>query len=436
MNPSDLFYEKVTENIRTYLFKHKREEPKAGVGQALEYFASLFGQTKYDQLARNFADIGLLVGGALKIQSRTSKGKLRKLSPDGAVIMDALKVYDNKRITPEAIANTLQLSYENFNSITGEDYNSFVGAVSSAYNSAMQEHGIVVPDKNPEDFLIKTVLRQKIHKNVREIEDVFLATTRDEWDEKVLNGDVSDYTIAVPVRLGQYDTTPAILIGQNNEVIIDEVLANLGMIDELTELPIFETTLERDKDSFPVTREYKILTDNELKEIITSGMNKYLDMFEAYSKQLIEIYDDSLREDSVRDYGINGYIFNVSDLGGIEYIVLNDEMTIWDGGGQHDENSWYSPKDFLGKIKILDSDGYIDFNRLSEWPSSAVNEYITGRVTYLTNFFESGNYEEYRSWFSDAVEKLKKFSLTAEKFVAEESKNSLDAFEKRLKEEI
>ncbi len=435
MNQSDLFYEEVTKNIRTYLFKHERE-PKTGVELALEYFASLQGPTKYDKLARNFADIGLLVGGALEIQSRTNKGKPRNLKLDGAVIKDALNVYKNKRITPEAIAGTLQLSYEYFKEITGEDYNSFVDAVSSAYNSAMQEHGIVVPDNNPEDFLIKTVLRQKIHINVRKIEEAFLATTCNEWEEKVLNGDVSDYTIAVPVRLGQYDTTPSIFISQNNEVIIEEVLANLERIDELTELPIFETTLEREKDSFPVTHEYKILTDDKLKEIITSGMNKYLDMFKVYSEQLIEKYDDSLREDSVRDYGKNGYIFNVSDLGGIEYIVLNDEMTVWDGGGQHDENSWYSPKDFLGKIKILDSDGYINNGLNSGWLSSAVNEYITGRATYLTTFFESGKYEEHRSWFSDAVKKLKKFSVTAGKFVAEESKNSLKEFENRLKQEI
>lgn len=437
MNQSDLFYEKVTKNILIYLLEHKPEESKIGVGLALEYIASDLGSNKYDELARNFADIGLLVGGALEIQNRASKGKPRNLELDRAVIMDALRVYENKRITPEAIAGTLRLSYENFNRIIGGDFDSFVGAVSSAYNLAMQEHGIVVPDKDPEDFLIKTVLRQKIHKNVRKIENVFLATPREKWEEKVLKGDVSDYTVAMPLRFGQYNLAPVIVRGGASKAKMKGVTRSLEMIEEFTELPILEIIVERDKNSFPTTYEYKVLSDDELKEIITSGVNEYLDMLETHHKQDIERYGDSLREGNVKYFGKEGCLFNEAGLGVIQYIILNDEIINWDGGEVVDVNLWYSPRAFLGKMDILDSDGYIDSNKLkSKWLSSAVNEYITRCVKNLINFYESENYDGDDFGLKNEVEELVDFSVTAGKFVAEESKNSLKELESRLNEDI
>ena len=433
MNKLDLFYEKVTEGVLNYLLIHKPEESKTGIGLALEYIACDLGSNKYEELARNLADIGLLVGGALEIQSRTSKGEPRNLKLNGAVIMSALKVYEGKRITPEVIANLLYASCENFNRILGENFDSFVDVVSSVYKSAMQEHGIVIPDKNPEEFLIKTVLRQRIHKNVRKIEDVFLATTRNEWEKKVLSGDVSDYTIAMPLRFGQYGLAPVIVRGGAPKAKMEGVTKSLEMIEELTELPILEI-LERGKNSFPVTYEYKILSYDKLKDIITSGMNRYLDMLETHHKQVIEKYGDSLFEDSIKYFGKDGCLFD--ERGSIEHIDLNLNDNVYDKNTFHwfDENLSYSPRGFLGKIDVLDSDGYIDSNRLKiGWLSTTVNEYITKCVTNLTRFFESENYDEYRIALKNKVEELEDFSMTARKFMKEESKNSLKKLKSKLK---
>ena len=441
MNKLDQFYIEAAGDILIGIMKNSRRYEKIRhIIDASEDKWTLLNRmndTTYGQLAKNIADIGLLVCGALEAQNNESNDNIANLTLGEPEVRAALEIYNNEAITPQSVTKTLNSCYAEFRDITGLSPDSFLALVSSAYRSAMQTHGIEVTDKNPGNFLIKTVLRQKIDKNIRNIEDVYTTTSRDDWIEKVESGDVSDYTITVIPYLLRYVAPQADFENENYRLNVRKIGQKLANIDELTELPIAEA-MEKGKNTFPNTYERAILSDDEIINSLTHGLNKYLVLLKEYQKQRTEYGDKR----DIKRYGKDGCLFG--DTVGNDEIILNNKIeTLFYESGMTDRNSWCLPIQFLEKITILHLDGYIDFKILEhEWLSSAANEYIRKWTASLTDFLDSEkkhgdtDYRVHVRYCNDELNKLNQFSKTAYLFVDDKSKKSVDAFEKRLKEDL
>ena len=433
----DNFYQEVVRHVDNYLRDHRllnRGETELSLS-ADEIFREQ-GVIKYEDISQATADIGLLVGVALEVQGSRSNGKIRESRLTYPVMKDALVIYKGKIIpnTPEDVIGFLELCFSRFQHITGEDENSFVKLIRNAYSSAGKQYPIEVPKENPEDFAIKSFLRQKISNGVRKIEYEFSANSLDRWQEKVLSGDVSDYAIPIIHKMLQYDAPRVVFENESYKAKMKKIGAKLAIIDELTELPILEI-IEKGKNTFPNTYQHNTLDGDEISKTITDGLNKYLDILKEYHKQYIKNYGDSLYVDDVKHCGKEGCLFG-HRIGEEGHIILNSEIVGWGCGGLVDVNSWYSPKNFLLKINILGSDGYIDFNGLkNEWLSSAVNEYISKWTASLITGLDS-EHPWGISYCKDELNKLAQFSQVAHPFVREESKNHLKKLEDRLKEDI
>lgn len=423
MSNADIFYNGIRDAAVEYLRSHKREERKSAEVKALEFMGYMFGANRYLDAARGVADVGVLVFGALDVLYRSNNDAAANLALDERTVRAALQIFEGKPVSSESILEGLQACYENFSDITGGSPEEFVLAVSSIYQSAKNAHKLEVPAKNPADFLIRVVERQRLEEKVLKIEDVFLDTSRKEWEERVLGGDVSEYTIPVILKMGECGIPP-ILHTLGKEAIGKKAYENAALISALTELPIVDT-LNKGKMVFPNTRDYLDLSDIEIRETITFGLNEYLKLLEAHHNYRVDEFGQSLYEKDVKRLGRRGCLFG-HEMGEDRHIILNSEIKGWNGGGRFDGNSWCSPREFIQKNRILDIDEYIDFNRLNDkWLSLAINEFIVKHTDYLIAALDAKEYEHVEGYCKDERIKLEWFSDMSGRFLSKRSKKGL-----------
>lgn len=423
MSEADIFYKDIRDAAVDYLRVHKREERKSAEVRAFEFMGSMFGANRYSNVAMEVADVGVLVFGALDVLHRNNNAAAANLALDAPTIRAALKIFEGSPVEPEAILGTLRSSYENFSDITGGTPEDFVLALSSIYQSAKNTHRLEVPDKNPAGFLIRVVERQRLDEKVLKIEDVFLDTSREKWEEKVFGGDVSEYTIPVILKMGECGIPP-MLHTLGREAIGTMAYKNAALISALTELPIVDT-LNKGKMVFPNTWDYSNLPDSEIQETITFGLNEYLKLLEEYHNQRVDKFGQSLYERDVKRLGRGGCLFG-HEIGEDTRIILNREIKGWNGGGRFDGNSRCRPSEFVQKINILDIDGYIDFGKLDEkWLSLAVNEFVTKHTDYLIAALDAKEYEHVKGYCEDEQAKLKWFSEISGRFLSKRSEKGL-----------
>ncbi len=428
----DCFYNAVHKDIVLYLLRNSNQPDRVELTMGILYdgektederIIDLIEWTggrnsEYGKLARDMTDVGLLVVGALEVLGGKSNASIANTMLDEQTLNMALRIYDDCgiEITPKNVVSSLGLGYEEFEKITSKGFSDFQNLLSSAYSSARYECGVEIPEESAGHFLMETVYRHKLPKEVLKVEKAFLDTGYEEWIEKVESGDVSDYTIGIVSKVG---------------------CNRPEFIDGLTELPILDT-IKHGKTTFVNTFEFKMLSEVQKRKSITQGLNRSLKALEQFHKKNTE-------REAVKDYvvffGEDGCLFG--DVHVTDYIILNKHVSGWNKGGIMDKNSWYSPIGFLKKIRLLYLDGYVDLGVLEdEWLSCAVNEYISqsaaSDINYLGSVKTEISDEEYvikLKHSREDLEHLEAFSEIGDMFVNEQSIENMSEFKEWLDKE-
>ncbi|VVB60805.1 Uncharacterised protein [uncultured archaeon] len=416
-NMADTFFELANNTIRVYLGNHRR---------------SFRG---YEDIAKELTNVYWLVYGALDVHERNNSTAIAKKDASFSErVNNALLIYKDYGMTSEVVIKNLAEAIEEIRGITGESPEALVKEILSTYNAVKRECNFKVPEENPAELLVKASTRQWLDKSILKVEHAFLETSKNDWEKKVLDGDISDYTL--PTIFKMYDSKAREVCRFYNSKFKESIPDDGTIIGKLTELPI-EDILKKEKTVFANTYEYRSLSDSEMQRIMTSGLNTFLELLKEYHEERIKkdiIHPGTLFKEEVELLGLNG-CFLGHKVRESELIALN--RTLHNRGDRlNDSNLDYNPINLMNKLRILDIDGYIDFKELdSEWLASTVNDFITNQTTYLICLLESEkNIERAIAYSKQEQNILKAISQVSDKFMNQKSKKSLEKFERILQE--
>lgn len=295
----DRFYRKMEEVVsREVGLQHQEYLRSKGSDERKQDFESGFLATMWgegtgsDRVAENIASVGLLIEGARRVyEMKNSVAIPYKLLPlplgdNATYYREILKIFDGlfKEDATKVLMGTLGEATVKYRELTGRGMGDFIEIVRKGFDTAIAMYpGFELPTENPGKFLLRTVRRRELHRSIIDLEEVYEKRSKEEWASALQNGDISSYTIAVSLELLDRRLSPLAAYG-NGGLVIDQRLRALELISSTTSLPIVEVS-KSNKDVFPTTFEWKNVSDEELKELATRGVNKWLPAVKAYHER-------------------------------------------------------------------------------------------------------------------------------------------------------